>query len=60
MLNHALREAKRQGEVKLMHCKSEQQAIDIFTKTLLVSKNEAMKQLEYPRKISRRIEIFHG
>lgn len=46
--------------LNIKHCKSEQEATDIFTKTLLVSKHEAMKQLEYPRKISRRIEIFHG
>ncbi|KAL5835080.1 hypothetical protein ACOSQ3_014669 [Xanthoceras sorbifolium] len=31
---HAIREAERNGEVQLMHCKSEEQLADIFTKAV--------------------------
>ncbi|KAL5768203.1 hypothetical protein ACOSQ2_014986 [Xanthoceras sorbifolium] len=31
---HAIREAQRNSEVKMIHCRSEEQVADIFTKAL--------------------------
>lgn len=42
---HALREAEKNGEIKLVHCTSNLQQADIFTKALPRAKLEFMKSL---------------
>ena len=40
---HAIREAKKNGEVNLVHCCSENQIADILTKTLSKAKFEKLR-----------------
>ena len=37
---HAIRQAEKEGEVQLVHCKSEDQVADIMTKALAAGKFE--------------------
>lgn len=40
---HAIREADKEGEVKLLHCSTEKQVVDIFTKGLQKNIFEELK-----------------
>jgi hypothetical protein len=42
---HAIREAERMKEVKLMHCSSENQLADILTKALSKTRFEMMRSM---------------
>lgn len=41
--HHAMREAEQNGEVNLMHCKSEHQVADIMTKAVSKAKFEEFR-----------------
>lgn len=41
---HAIREAEKEGEVKLLHCGTEEQLADIFTKALQKEKFEMLRE----------------
>lgn len=43
---HALRDAEKNGEVKLVHCSSEEQQADILTKALPTNKFEFQRTLQ--------------
>ena len=40
---HAIRQAEKEGEVQLVHCKSEDQVVDIMTKALTAGKFEILR-----------------
>ena len=40
---HAIRQAEKEGEVQLVHCKSEDQLADIMTKALPAGKFEILR-----------------
>ena len=43
---HALRDAEKNGEVKLVHCRSEEQQADILTKALSTNRFEFQRMLQ--------------